>query len=408
MATNQPTTVTTNEFQQFDCVATQITNTFDPLIGQLIARRDALLTALQVMKEDYISKETTRKASITELEGLIRQMQEASIKVNTNFQIQQDAIDVYRRNIKQKQIPTKHPSPFFSCPTLFQLEAQIAEFGDLKEGVDYSQKKEPIMAVGKKGTANNELSARGLAIDELNQLIYIADYFNSRIQVMSFAGNFLKRFGQGILKLPWGIAVTEENVFVTDYDLHALLQFRKKDCKLMRRTGTEGRGDGQLNFPNGLCIDSNGDMYVADCNNHRVYVFSKELKFLNCLGTQQLYCPRDVKVTQDSVVVLDWSPNCLHFFSRRGELLRSFLTQGEDGLVSSPLFFCLVITGNILVTDYYRHCIKIFSPSGQLIHTIGKEGHGRGELFLPFSISITQSGTIFVVSRNINFSLQSF
>ena len=360
------------------------------------------------MKEDYISKETTRKASITELEGLIRQMEEASIKVNTNFQIQQDAIDLYRRNIKQKQIPTKHPLPFFSCPTLSQLEAQIAEFGDLKEGVDYSQKKEPIMAVGKKGKGNNELSATGLAIDELNQLIYIADYSNSRIQVVSFAGNFLKRFGQGILKLPYGIAVTEENVFVTDSDLNALLQFRKKDCKLMKRTDTEGRGDGQLYSPNGLCIDSNGDVYVADGLNNRVSVFSKELKFLNCLGTQQLKYPQDVKVTQDSVVVLDWSPNCLHFFSRRGELLRSFLTQGKDGMVYSPWFFCLDITGNILVTDSYRHCIKIFSPSGQLIHTIGKEGHGRGELYLPLGISVTQSGTIFVLSENPNFSLQSF
>ena len=408
MATNQPTTITNNEFQLFDCVATHIANTFDLLIGQLIARRDALLTALQVMKEDYISKETTRKGSITELEGLIRQMEEASIKVNTNFQIQQDAIDLYRRNIKQKQIPTKHPSPFFSCPTLSQLEAQIAEFGDLKEGVDYSLKKEPIMAVGKVGTADNELSATGLVIDELNQLIYIADHDNSRIQVVSFAGNFLKRFGQGILKSPHGIAVTEENVFVTDNTLHALLQFRKKDCKLMKRTGTEGRGDGQLNYPNGLCIDSNGDMYVADGYNHRVSVFSKELKFLNCLGTQQLKYPRDVKVTQDSVVVLDWSSNCLHFFSRRGELLRSFLTQGEDGLASSPLFFCLDTAGNILVTEYNRHCIKIFSPSGQLIHTIGKERHGRGELYYPRGICVTQSGTIFVISRNDSFSLQSF
>ena len=112
MATNQPTTITTNEFQLFDCVAIHITNTFDLLIRQLIARRDALLTALQVMKEDYISKETTRKATITELEGLIRQMEEASIKVNTNFQIQQDAIDVYRRtsNKNRLRLNTRVPS----------------------------------------------------------------------------------------------------------------------------------------------------------------------------------------------------------------------------------------------------------------------------------------------------------
>ena len=408
MATNQPTTVTDNEFQLFDCVATRIMSTFDLLRDQLTARRDALLNALQIMKENYISKETTRKASITELETIIQQMQELSVKVNTNLEIHRNAIEGYRRKIKEHQTPTKHPCPLFSCPTLAQLETQIAEFGDLKEVVDYSLKKEPVIAVGKKGKANNELSAVDLALDELNQLIYIADWDNSRVQVVSFDGNFLTRFGQGILKRPFGIAVTEDNVFVTDFNLHALFQFSKKDCQLKRRTGTRGGREGQLDYPRGLCIDSNGDVFVADSSNHRVSVFSRDFKFLNCLTTQHLENPRDVKVTQDSVVVLDRSPNCLHFFSRNGDLLRSCVTQGDDGMVNRPRFFCLDTAGNILITDCTRNSIKVLSPSGQLIYTIGKEGHGRGELYQPFGICVTQLGIIFVVSENRNFGLQSF
>ena len=408
MATNQPTTVTDNEFQLFDCVTTRIMSTFDLLRDQLTARRDALLNALQIMKENYISKETTRKEAIAELETIIRQMQELSVKVNTNLKFHQEAIEGYRRKIEEHQTPTKHPCPLFSCPTLAQLETQIAEFGDLKEGVDYSLKKEPVIAVGKKGKANNELNAAGLALDELNQLIYIADCNNSRVQVVSFDGNFLTKFGQGILKSPWGIAVTEDNVFVTDINLNALLQFSKKDYQHTRRTGTRGGREGQLDSPSGLCIDSNGDMFVADGNNNRVSVFSRDLKFLNCLTTQQLKYPRDVKVTQDSVVVLDCSPNCIHFFSRSGDLLRSCVTQGKDGMVYGPQFFCLDPAGNSLITDYSHDSIKILSPSGQLIHTIGKEGHGRGELYRPWGICVTQSGTIFVVSANRNFGLQSF
>ena len=408
MATNQPTIVTDNEFQLFDYVATRIMSTFDLLRDQLTARRDALLNALQIMKENYISKETTRKEAIAELETIIRQMQEASIKANTNLKVHRNAIQLYELEIKEHQTPTKLPCPLFSCPTLAQLETQIAEFGDLKECVDYSLKKEPVIAVGKKGKADNELNATGLALDELNQLIYIADWDNSRVHVVSFDGNFLTRFGQVILKRPFGIAVTEDNVFVTDYDLHALLQFSKKDYQLVRRTGTRGGREGELDYPGGLCIDSNGDVFVADCNNHRVSVFSRDFKFLNCLTTQHLENPRDVKVTQDSVVVLDSSPNCIHFFSRSGDLLRSCVTQGEDGMVYRPRFFCLDTTGNILITDFPHGSIKILSPSGQLIHTIGKKGHGRGELFNPFGICVSQSGIIFVVSENRNFSLQLF
>ena len=410
MATNQPTNAPVNEFQLYDIVAMEITDTFNRLIEQLTARRDALLTKLQIMKEDFVTKETTRTAAIAELERVIRQMREESIKVNVILETQEKAIQVYLDQMERHQTPTKLPHPFFSCPTLLHLQTQIAEFGEVREcELDYSLKKQPVLAVGKRGTANNELNdPRGLALDEPNQLIYIADYWNSRIQVVSFAGKFLKRFGQGILMFPWGIAVTEDNVFVTDSRLHALLQFGKKDYKLVRRTGTEGGGEGQLHYPYGLCIDYNGDVYVAESSNNRVSVFSKDLNFLKHLGTQQLKTPHDVKVTPNSVVVLDRSPNCIHFFSRSGDLLHSCVTQGEDGMVYDPRFFCLDAAGNILITDYNRHSIKILSPSGQLIHEIGKEGHERGELYCPYGICLSQTGIIFVVSEIINFGLQSF
>ena len=411
MATNQPTNEPVNQFHLYDFVATEIENTFNPLIEQLIARRDALLTKLQTMKEDFVTKETTRITAIEELKKLIRQMRAESIKVNVNLETQEKAIQMYRNQMEQHHTPTKLPQPLFSCPTLYHLQTQIAEFGDVTEWeLDYFFKKQPVLAVGKRGKANNELDLpKGLALDEPNQLIYIADCDNSRIQVVSFAGKFLKRFGQGILQLPWGIAVTEDNVFVSDYNLHALFQFSKKDYKLVKRTGTKGGGEGQLNYPRGLCTDYNGDIYVADCYNNRVSVFSKDLNFLKHLCTQQLKYPSDVKVTPNSVVVLDGSPNCINFFSRSGDLIRSCVTQGkEDGMVYSPRFFCLDPAGNILIAEYWRDNIKILSPSGQLMHAIGKGGCGRGELYRPHGICLSQTENIFVISDNWNFALQSF
>ena len=285
MATNQPTNEPVNQFHLYDIVAKKIENTFNPLIEQLIARRDALLTKLQTMKEDFVTKETTRRAAIEELERVIRQMKEESIKVNVNLETHEKAIQVYRDQMERHQTPTKLPTP-----------------------------------------------------------------------------------------LP----------------------------------GTEGEGEGQLYSPKGLCTDYNGDVYVADNWNDRVSVFSKDLNFLKHLFTQQLRSPRDVKVTPNSVVVLDESPNCIHFLSRSGALLHSCVTQGEDGMVDDPSFFCLDPAGNILITDYNRHNIKILSPSGQLMHTIGKEGHGRGELYHPRGICLSQTGTIFVISDSDNFCLQSF
>ena len=347
MATNEPMVADVNEFEQFDLVAKQILNTFEPLIQQLIARRDALLRKLQDMKEDYLRKESTRKAAREELLATQQHLQELSLKVNENKQYHQQATEIYKERIQQLETPTKLPLPFLSYSTLNELRTAISKFGEVKERkLDYSLKKQPVLAVGKGGSADNELSLpTGLALDEVNQLIYIADRDNRRIQVVSFEGKFLKRFGQDILKEPCGIAVTADNVFVTDGKLHALFQFRKNDYKLVRRTGTKGAGEGQLDLPRGLCSDYNGDVYVADRGNHRVSVFSKQLRFVKCLASQHLKSPVDVKVTPDSVVILDKSPNCIHFFSRSGDLLRSCVTQGEDGTVYNPWSFCLDVAG---------------------------------------------------------------
>ncbi|KAI6657459.1 NHL repeat containing protein [Oopsacas minuta] len=286
MATSQSINAPVNEVAQFDDVATQIMNTYNLLIDQLIARRDALLIKLREMKEDYLTKERTRKAAIEELAKTQQQMGEFSLKVNENKDLHQEATDLYLQRIKQLDTPTKLLQPFFSCPTLYKLQTHIAEFGEVKECVNYSLKKEPILAVGKRGSANDELDAEGLALDEPNQLIYIADCENSRIQVVSFEGNFLTSFGSTILSGPCNVEVTEDFVFVTDKYLNALLKFSMKDYKFLRRTGTEGAREGELYQPYGLCIDYNKDVYVA--HSTRVSIFSQGLTLLKYFGTQQL------------------------------------------------------------------------------------------------------------------------
>ena len=93
--------------------------------------------------------------------------------------------------------------------------------------------------------------------------------------------------------------------------------------------------------------------------------------------------------------MLDWSPSCIHLFSRGGDFLTSCISQGggSRSLVSCPFFFCMDIEENIIISDYNRHVIKIFSKPGQLIHTIGMRGEGRVQFIRPYGISISQFGT---------------
>ena len=227
------------------------------------------------------------------------------------------------------------------------------------------------------GNDDNELRATGIAIDENNQLIFIADSGNCRVQIVSFEGQFQFSFGQDTLEDPYGIIVSNEHVLVTDMGLHALLQFDRNSYKLVNRTGTKGSEHGQFSYPSGLCIDYNGDILVADSGNNRVSVFSKDLIFISNIGIGKLNDPKDVKLTANNVVVvLDQSPKCVHFYSKNGHLFSSGISRGEGHhcLVRYPFFFCLDLVGNIIISDCGNNRIRIVSQSEQLIHTIGREG----------------------------------
>ena len=410
MATNEPTNLPFNNFQQFDTVATRILQTFQTLINQLILRRDALLHKLSQLREDYTNKETTRLEAIRELEKTRKQLEEMSLKVNKNIPIHQQATRVYQEGLDDLQTPTKLPHPLFQCETLTTLQSTVTEFGDVLEWEvpDYSLKKEPILTAGKKGKEKNELDACGLFFDEDTQQIFIADFVNSRVQVMSLQGEFITSFGQDVLQGPWGISVNKDHIFVTDTRCCSLFKFCKNTLKLLNRT--EDSEEFELSGPSGLCIDTNGDVFVADCLTRRIVIFSVSLQFKSSFGTHKFVRPQDVKLTPDCVVVLDRSPKCVHLFSRDGDYLSSCISQGEekDSLVYNPLFFCLDLSGNIVISDRYHHCIKIFTQSGGFIHSIGREGNKKGEFIEPHGIAISKSGKIFVVSENLNYSLQCF
>ena len=399
MATNLPTeNVVYDTMAHFDRVAAQIEITFNQLIAQLIGRKEALLQKVLQLREDFHNKESARKEAIQELEKTQQHLRELSLKANLNIPIHQQASQAYEQGMQGLATPTKLPPLFFDCPTRDRLVAMIEEFGEVSEGVNYVEKKEPILTAGKGGRGDGEFNcARGLALDEVEQVIYIADMSNRRIQMFSFQAEFIRKFGENVFKKPFGITLTEYHILVTDTSLHSLLRFNKKTLQLTDRVGGKGSEEGKLDSPYGVAVDTNGDVYIVDSGNSRVSIFSKQLQFLSCIGQGKLRCPLDVELTAESVVVLDWSEKCVHFFSRNGDLLSSCVTQGskQECMVYFPFFFCLDKDGNFIISDNEHNQIRIVSRSGELIHSIGSK------IKSPFGVAISETGTIYLVSDSV-------
>ena len=268
-----------------------------------------------------------------------------------------------------------------------------------------------VAAVGKEGKAPGELyDPLGVAIDENTGSIYVTEGFGSRVSVFSETGKFLTTFTHRDMGWPQGIALHRDNIYVTNSVTHAVFHFKME--QQIRHVATFGKGwfssDKQLNYPLGLTVSTDGDVYVADCDNHRIKILDPSLRFKRHVTHQSMKKPRDVKLTRDEMYVLCDDSLCVRVFSHAGEMTRSLVTRGDGMQVSDVWFFCLDAQQNLLICDAGTHNVKIFSKDGTCLHMVGQEGHGRGMLYYPVGVALTKDLNLVIVSRNTNFRLQIF
>jgi len=92
------------------------------------------------------------------------------------------------------------------------------------------------------------------------------------------------------LQQPWyfvtpnGVAVDSAgNVYVADSDYHRIQKFTSEG-QFISQWGTPGSGDGQFNEPHGIAVDGSGNVYVADYGNQRIQKFTSNGQFITKWG----------------------------------------------------------------------------------------------------------------------------
>ena len=137
------------------------------------------------------------------------------------------------------------------------------------------------------GTAAQFYFPGGVAVDSSDN-VFVADSGNNRIRKITPAGvvstlaGSTEGFADGIgntaqFNGPLGVAVDSSgNVYVADSYNHLIRKITPAGVvSTLAGTGTEGFADGtgdtaQFYFPTGVAVDSYGNVYVADSNNHRI------------------------------------------------------------------------------------------------------------------------------------------
>ena len=234
------------------------------------------------------------------------------------------------------------------------------------------------------------------------------------VSVFSPSGDKLRSFGtkgsgQGQFVCPDGVAVDGEgNILVADSENHRIQKFTAEG-QFLKAVGTEGSGPLQFNNVEDIAINtSKNKLYVVDNKNHRIQVLNSDLTFSNTFGKYgknkgEFVYPWAIACdSTGNVYVADSANNRIQVFTSKGKFLRMFGSHGEgDGELDYPIGIALDVQDKVYVSEGNNHRISVFTSEGQFVTSFGSEGGRPGEFENPRGLAVDSNGVVYVCDHRL-------
>jgi DNA-binding beta-propeller fold protein YncE len=127
----------------------------------------------------------------------------------------------------------------------------------------------------------------------------------------------------------------------------------------------------QLNDPQGVAVDSQGNLYVADTGNRRVVKLSQAGQVLAewRLGAEDRSAPAGIALDSDSnVYVADWQAGQVFKLAPTGLLLAQWGAPGDGpGAFDGPRALAVDADGNVYVADSGNQRVQKLAPTGEAV-----------------------------------------
>ncbi len=191
-----------------------------------------------------------------------------------------------------------------------------------------------LRVVGSRGDGPLQFMKPGQVWVASDGFVFVAEGANNRVQVLTPSLDFHGFVGVGQLRGPYGVCANADIIAVAETDNDRITVFSRGDGARLRRFGSSGTGDGQLNSPRGLCFMANGrHVAVADHVNSRVSVFSVGGEFVRHVGVGVLRHPTGVACSAfDELVVADHGNTRVVVFSASGDVAKVLDTGNVTGV----------------------------------------------------------------------------
>jgi YD repeat-containing protein len=318
----------------------------------------------------------------------------------------------------------------------------------------------PVFAssFGSKGAGADQVDfPDGSAVDSHGN-VWVADDVNNRVDEFSSSGSFTEAVGFGVsngkselqtctstcqagvagtgngqFSGPNGVAFSGGNMYVLDSGNDRVQELNEK-LEYVTKFGAKGTAAGDFESPEGIAIDSAGDVWVGDLLNHRVEKFTSSGTFSDAIGfgvsdgksefeictsscraglagseTKQFKSPAGVAYYGGHIYVADSGNGRVEELNEKGEYVAMFGTKGTgSGELDEPVGIAINPTnGNVSVTSSGNGRVETFTSGGSFLYQFGSEGSGNGQLKGPAGISINSSGDLYL-SDTANQRLQEW
>ena len=268
-----------------------------------------------------------------------------------------------------------------------------------------------------------------MAVDS-SGILYVADAGNHRIRkitpagvVSTFAGStegYKDATGTAAqFDSPVGVAVDSSgNVYVADGNNHRIRKITSAGVvSTLAGSGARGHHDAivteaEFNYPGGVAVDSSGNLYVADRNNHCIRKITPRGVVSTLAGSGRLgykdATGTAARFEQPFGVAVDSSGN-LYVADYYNYRIRKITPdkvvttlagsiQGSD----SPVGVAVDSSGNLYVADVGKSCIRKITSAGKETTLAGstegyKDATGTAAQFdYPHGVAVDSSGNLYV------------
>ena len=193
--------------------------------------------------------------------------------------------------------------------------------------------------------------------------------------------------------------------------------------------GTKPSASILIDLPNGLALDSKGDLYISDIGTHRILKRTSSGRLLVIAGTGEpgfggddgpatkarLHAPHDLLFDADgNLLIADTGNQRIRKIDPRGiittiagdgkALQSNYNGKAPDTSLNNPQSLALDRAGNLLIADTFNHVIRKLDRNGKLTIFAGSvAGYGgdgglatEAQMNLPMAVTVAPDGSVFV------------